>query len=155
MSWLQQFVLGIRQIRSGYDIKPGKPLTVLLQNGASLDKDRLSRNELMLKNLARLEAIQWVEKDDNVPESATALVGEMQLLIPMAGLINIEEERARLNKEIDSNQGFIVKLENKLANENFTSRAPENVVALERKKLSDTQSILNSLTEQLEKLTAL
>ena len=155
MSWLQQFVLGIRQIRSGYDIKPGKPLTVLLQNGASLDKDRLSRNELMLKNLARLEAIQWLEKEDNVPESATALVGEMQLLIPMAGLINIEEERARLNKEIDSNQGFIVKLENKLANENFTSRAPENVVALERKKLSDTQSILNSLTEQLEKLTAL
>ena len=155
MSWLQQFVLGIRQIRSGYDIKPGKPLTVLLQNGASLDKDRLSRNELMLKNLARLEAIQWLEKEDNVPESATALVGKMQLLIPMAGLINIEEERARLNKEIDSNQGFIVKLENKLANENFTSRAPENVVALERKKLSDTQSILNSLTEQLEKLTAL
>ncbi|MCN4144052.1 MAG: valine--tRNA ligase [Thiohalomonas sp.] len=155
MSWLQQFVLGIRQIRSGYDIKPGKPLTVLLQNGASLDKDRLSRNELMLKNLARLKAIQWLEKNDNVPESATALVGEMQLLIPMAGLINIEEERARLNKEIDSNQAFIVKLENKLANENFTSRAPENVVALERKKLSDTQSILNSLTEQLEKLTTL
>ncbi|MCU7817321.1 MAG: valine--tRNA ligase [gamma proteobacterium symbiont of Lucinoma myriamae] len=155
MTWLQQFVLGIRQIRSGYDIKPGKPLTVLLQNGASLDKDRLSKNELMLKNLARLEAIQWVEKDDDIPESATALVGEMQLLIPMAGLINVEEERARLNKEIDSNQGFIVKLESKLANENFTSRAPENVVALERKKLSDAQSILNSLTEQLEKIKAL
>jgi len=155
MNWLQQFVLGIRQIRSGYDIKPGKLLTVFLQNGADLDKQRLSDNESMLKKLARLEAIQWLEKDDEVPESATALVGEMQLLIPMAGLIDVEEERSRLNKEIDYNQDFISKLESKLGNENFVSRAPENVVALERQKLSDTQSKLKNLTDQLEKLKSL
>ncbi|MCU7939066.1 MAG: valine--tRNA ligase [gamma proteobacterium symbiont of Bathyaustriella thionipta] len=155
MTWLQQFVLGIRQIRSGYDIKPGKPLTVLLQNGTQKDKDRLSDNESMIKNLARLVSIQWLENEDDIPESATALVGKLQLLIPMAGLINVEEERERLNKEIDYNQGFIVKLENKLANENFVSRAPDNVVALERQKLLDTQTKLNSLTEQLEKLKTL
>ncbi len=155
MNWLQQFVLGIRQIRSGYDIKPGKLLTVFLQNGTDLDKQRLSDNESMLKKLARLEAIQWLKKDDEVPESATALVGEMQLLIPMAGLIDVEEERSRLNKEIDYNQDFISKLESKLGNENFVSRAPENVVALERQKLSDTQSKLKNLTDQLEKLKSL
>ncbi|MDX2504901.1 MAG: valine--tRNA ligase [Gammaproteobacteria bacterium] len=163
MNWLQQFVLGVRQIRSGYDIKPGKPLAVLLNNGStpgsksgsSSDRERLSRNQAMLKNLARLDSITWLEDSDSVPESATALVGEMQILIPMAGLIDISAERDRLNKEIEYNQGFVVKLENKLANENFVSRAPEKVVAVERQKLTDTRSKLNSLMDQLEKLTTL
>ncbi|MCK5647450.1 MAG: class I tRNA ligase family protein, partial [Gammaproteobacteria bacterium] len=155
MNWLQQFILGVRQIRSGYDIKPGKLLTVLLQNGSAADKERLLTNKLMLKKLARLESIKWLEKTDEVPESSTALVGEMQILIPMAGLIDIDAERERLNKEIDNNQGFIKSLEGKLANENFVSRAPENVVAMERQKLSDAQSKLKNLTEQLEKLKTL
>jgi len=152
MSWLQQFVLGVRQIRSGYDIKPGKLLTVLLQNGSELDQQRLTTNEAMLKKLAKLDRIQWLEKEDSAPESATALVAEMQLLIPMAGLIDIEQERERLNKEIAQSTIFINKLEGKLSNENFISRAPENVVALERQKLADAQSKLNNLSEQLEKL---
>lgn len=155
MSWLQQFILGVRQIRSGYDIKPGKLLTVLLQNGSASDKEKLLTNELMLIKLARLESIKWLEKADEVPESSTALVGEMQILIPMAGLIDVDAERDRLNKEIDNNHGFIKSLEGKLANENFVSRAPENVVALERQKLSDARSKLKNLTEQLEKLKAL
>ena len=154
MNWLQQFVLGVRQIRSGYDIKPGKPLNVLLANGSDSDKARLQRNETMLIKLARLESITWLD-DDNAPESATALVGEMQILIPMAGLIDIDAERERLNKEIESNQGFISKLEAKLSNENFISRAPEQVVAHERQKLTETQNKLKSLTEQLEKLSSL
>ena len=73
----------------------------------------------------------------------------------MAGLIDVAAERDRLNKEIEYNQGFVVKLESKLGNENFVSRAPEKVVAIERKKLADTQSKIKSLTEQLEKLKAL
>ena len=155
MNWLQQFVLGVRQIRSGYDIKPGKPLAVLLNNGSVSDKERLTKNAAMLNKLARLESITWLEGTDEVPESATALIGEMQILIPMAGLIDVAAERDRLNKEIEYNQGFVVKLESKLGNENFVSRAPEKVVAIERKKLADTQSKLKSLTEQLEKLKAL
>ncbi len=155
MDWLQQFVLGVRQIRSGYDIKPGKLLNVLLQFGSASDKENLLNNEKMLKKLARLESITWLEKEDTVPESSTTLVGEMQVLIPMAGLIDVNAERERLDKEIKNNQGFIKSLEGKLSNENFISRAPENVVALERKKLSDAQSKLNTLTEQLEKLKVL
>ncbi len=155
MQWLQEFVLGTRQIRSGYNIKPGQLLPVLLQNGSDLDQQRLANNQAMLLKLARLENIQWLTKDDNAPESATALVGEMQLLIPMAGLINVAQERKRLTKEIDSSKGFINKLEAKLANENFISRAPENVVQIERQKLSDAQTKLNSLVEQLEKLKTL
>jgi len=155
MQWLQQFVLGVRQIRSGYDIKPGKPLNILLNNGSETDNKRLVENQSILLNLARLESINWLNDGDHIPESATALVGEMQILIPMAGLIDVAAERERLNKDIEYNQGFIVKLEGKLANENFVSRAPANVVEIERQKLSDTKTKLKSLTEQLEKLSTM
>jgi len=156
MQWLQQFVLGVRQIRSGYDIKPGKKLSVLLNKGTkndvASDYERLKRNELILTNLARLESITWLDKQENIPESAIALVGAMQILIPMAGIIDVEAERERLKKEIDNNQNFVTKLEAKLSNDNFVSRAPEKVVELERQKLSDAQDKLNNLMEQLEKL---
>ena len=152
MTWLQQFVLGVRQIRSGYDIKPGKPLNVLLQKGSEQDQQRLQNNQRMLVKLAKLESIQWLTDSEQAPESATALVGQMQLLIPMAGLIDIEQERARLNKEVDSKQQFINKLSAKLSNENFVSRAPEKVVQLEKQKLSDAQNELDSLTQQVNKL---
>ncbi|MCK5663818.1 MAG: class I tRNA ligase family protein, partial [Thiotrichaceae bacterium] len=152
MQWLQQFVLGIRQIRSGYDIKPGKKLEILLNKGSEIDQQRVVHNEAKLKTLAKLESITWLDNSDNIPESATALVGNMQILIPMAGIIDVDAEKERLNKEIEYNQGFVVKLEGKLSNDNFVSRAPENVVAHERQKLADTVDKLKNLLEQLEKL---
>ncbi|MGD8546739.1 MAG: valine--tRNA ligase, partial [Thiohalophilus sp.] len=96
MEWVKQFIVGIRQIRSGMDIKPGKPLPVILQNYQDQDRDRVERNYHYLENLARIESIQWLEKSEEAPESATALVGEMQILIPMAGLIDKEAELNRL-----------------------------------------------------------
>ena len=152
MQWLQQFVLGVRQIRSGYDIKPGKKLEILLDKGSDSDRQRLMQNELKLKTLAKLESITWLDNRENVPESATALVGNMQILIPMAGIIDVDAEKERLNKEIEYNKGFVVKLEGKLSNDNFVSRAPENVVAHERQKLAETRDKLKNLMEQLEKL---
>ncbi|MCU7837223.1 MAG: valine--tRNA ligase [gamma proteobacterium symbiont of Taylorina sp.] len=156
MQWLQQFVLGVRQIRSGYDIKPGKKLSILLnkgsKNSSSSDYERLMRNEVILMHLAKLESITWLEENDSIPESAIALVGEMQILIPMAGIIDVNAERERLKKEIDNNQNFSAKLDAKLSNENFVSRAPENVVDLERQKLAEAQNKLKNLMEQLEKL---
>lgn len=157
MLWLQQFVLGVRQIRSGYDIKPSKKLVVLLNRGSGSDKEQYIRNEVMLKNLARLESISWIEDSSTeaIPESATALIGEMQILIPMAGLIDVDAERERLNKDIQYNEGFVIKIEAKLSNENFVKRAPENVVAVERQKLADAQAKVKNLKEQLEKLNRL
>ena len=154
MLWLQKFVLGVRQIRSGYDIKPSKKLVVLLNRGSSSDKEQYIRNDIMLKNLARLESISWIENSSTeaIPESATALIGEMQILIPMAGLIDVDAERNRLNKDIEYNEGFIIKIDAKLANENFVKRAPENVVAAERQKLAEVQGKVKNLKEQLEKL---
>jgi valyl-tRNA synthetase len=93
--------------------------------------------------------------DENAPESATALVGNMKILIPLAGLIDKQAELDRLNKEIGKISGEIKRLEGKLGNPNFVDKAPKAVVAKERDKLAAAQEAFSHLNGQLEKITAL
>ena len=155
IEWLQEFVLGVRKIRSSMDIKPGKPLPVLLQNGSDSDRQLLEANGNWLKTLARLDSIQWLEADEEAPESAMALVGEMKVLIPMAGLIDKDAELARLAKEIEKLEKDIARTEGKLANENFTAKAPATVVEKEREKLKEASASLQQLKQQQEKIEKL
>ncbi len=155
MEWVKQFIVGIRQIRSGYDIKPGKPLAVFLQNYTDEDKARVERNQHYLENLAKIESIGWMEQDQDASEYATALVGEMKILIPMAGLIDKQAELARLIKEIDKLESDAKRIEGKLSNKNFIDKAPETVVQKERDKLKDIRSSLEQLRAQKEKIARL
>jgi valyl-tRNA synthetase len=152
MEWVKHFIIGVRQIRSGMNIAPSKPIPVLLQNASTGDEARLQRNRHYIDFLARTESITVLSKDDEAPESATALVGEMKVLIPMAGLIDKEAEEKRLTKEIDKIGKEVGRIEAKLANPNFVERAPETVVGKEREKLAEMQSALNNLQEQLERI---
>jgi valyl-tRNA synthetase len=155
IDWVKDFILGVRKIRSSMDIKPGKPLPVLLQNGSEGDKNRLQDNLHYLKSLGRIESVQWLDDKEEAPESATSLVGEMKILIPMAGLIDKEAERARLNKEISKRNNEIARVESKLSNANFVDKAPPAVVEKERQKLNDLKTSLQQLTEQLAKISNL
>jgi valyl-tRNA synthetase len=155
MAWIQQFISGVRRIRAEMNILPSKPLPVLLTHASEQDCRWLAENEPFLKSLARLESIEILDNEDNAPESAVALVGEMKVLIPMAGLIDKEAELARLEKELDKLRKEAERLEKKLGNENFVSRAPAEVVAKEKQKLEDVQTALNNLEEQYEKIRAL
>ncbi len=155
LGWVKTFIMGVRQIRSEMDIKPGKPLPVLLQNGSEQDSFRLNNNESLLLSLARLESISWLKADENAPESATSLVGDMNLLIPLAGLIDKQAELARLEKNMEKLQAETARITGKLGNANFVDRAPESVVNKEREKLADAESALNSLQVQAEKIRAL
>ena len=152
VEWIKNFIVGIRQIRSGMDIKPGKLLPVLLQNGSDIDKALLTTHESYLTKLAKLESITWLNSGEDAPESATALVGEMKLLIPMAGLIDKDAELKRLAKEIDKLIKPINALEGKLANPGFTDKAPEAVVQKEKEKLAEMKSALAKLEEQKIKI---
>lgn len=152
--WVQTFILGIRQIRGEMNIAPSKPLPCFIENANETDLDYLEKNANILSTLAKLEDIKVLENED-APESATTLVGEMKILIPLAGLINKEQEIARLNKEIDKLNKQIIQFKGKLNNEKFVSGAPEAVVQKEREKLASAQSSITDLTEQLEKISAL
>jgi valyl-tRNA synthetase len=155
MGWLTEFILGIRKIRGEMNIAPRKPLAVLLQNYSEQDRLRVEATRPYTSFLCSLETISFLEPDTTAPESATALVGEMKVLIPMAGLIDKEAELARLNKEIVKLRSDISRCEQKLQNPSFVDKAPGQVVAKERQRLADMHSALDKLQEQQTRIAAI
>lgn len=155
LEWVKQFIVGVRKIRSEMDIAPSKALTVLLAGLNDNDRTWLENNHIYLKSLAKLESITVLENEADAPESAVALVGEMKVLIPMAGLIDKDAEISRLNKEIGKLQGEIKRLSGKLNNQGFVAKAPAEVVENERKKLNDYETALNNLEAQHDKIQQL
>jgi valyl-tRNA synthetase len=137
------------------DIKPGKPLPVLLQNWTQQDKTAFEQNAGFITALAKLETVTWLSEEDTAPESATALAGEMKILIPLAGLIDKDAELARLEKEIGKIKTNLDKTEAKLSNSNFVDRAPANVVQVEKDRAEELRSALKQLNEQREKIQSL
>ncbi len=155
VAWIQGFILGVRRIRGEMDIAPGKPLPVLLNNGDQTDRERLQRYRLFLERLARLESIGWLDSGEETPESAIALVGEMQVLVPMAGLIDKDAELRRLSRDRDRARADLERAEKKLANPNFVEKAPAAVVEQERQRLADFRAALEQLETQYRKIERL
>jgi valyl-tRNA synthetase len=155
LEWVKNIIIGVRTIRSEMNIAPGKPLSVLLQKGTDLDKKRFADNQSLVMNLARLEKITWLTPSETPPESATALVGDLEILIPMAGLIDKKEESARLEREIAKLKKETERAESKLQNPSFVDKAPQDVVVKERDKLLELKTTLDKLEQQLEKISAL
>jgi valyl-tRNA synthetase len=155
INWVMNFILGVRRIRGEMNIAPGKHLPVLLQNGSATDQNYLTKNTVYLQKLGRLESITWLNSDDTTPESAIALVGEMKVLIPMAGLIDKVAELARLEKEIQKIRNDLPRVEGKLSNPTFIDKAPPDVIDKEKAKLADLRSTLNNLEQQQAKIQAL
>ncbi|HIE85631.1 MAG: valine--tRNA ligase [bacterium] len=148
VDWLKTVVTGVRNIRGEMDISPARQVPILFSNGSIEDQERLDKFSRELTFLARPESLTWLGDNAEKPMSATALVGEMELLVPMAGLINKEAELARLDKEIDRKQKDRAKTEGKINNPSFVEKAPEEVVQKERDKLQDLDSALEKLNEQ-------
>jgi valyl-tRNA synthetase len=155
LEWVKTLVSGVRRIRSEMDIPPGKPLSLLLQNASDSDKALYNDNQTFIEALAKIENSEWLSDDDNAPESATALVGEMKILIPLAGLIDKDAELARLEKEIGKIQTNVDKTTAKLVNKNFVDKAPAAVVEKERERLAEMTKSIEQFKEQVEKISAL
>jgi valyl-tRNA synthetase len=145
----------VRRIRGEMNIAPGKLLPVLLQMGSDADRQSVANNRVYLQKLGRLESISWLNADDAAPESAIALVGDMKILIPMAGLIDKAAERVRLEKEIQKINNDLPRVEGKLNNPAFADKAPAEVIDKEKAKLADLRSMLSNLEQQLAKIKAL
>jgi len=155
IEWLKGVIVAVRNIRAEMNIATGKPLEVLLTKGSAEDTRRLAANRPFLAKLAKLESITWLDDPAQAPLSATQLVGEMEVLVSMADLIDKEAELARLAKEIDKQDKLIGAVEKKLANEGFIAKAPAAVVEKERDKLSDLQATRRLLVEQRDKIAVL
>jgi len=155
IEWVQQFILGIRQIRGEMDISPGKALPVLLQHADDIDEQRAQRLQLLLQRVGRVESVKILADGEKPPAAATALLGDMRLLVPMKGLIDVDAERARLDKQMDKVRADLARTNGKLGNENFVNNAPPAVVSQERERAVEFEKTISQLTEQLEKLDEL
>jgi valyl-tRNA synthetase len=155
INWVKEFVLGVRRIRAENDIAPGKTLSILCQNAIGINADRIGRHTPLLQAMARISDITIITDGEEPPESATALIGDMRILIPLAGLIDVDAERERLARESGKLEKQKAMLEGKLGNASFTDKAPAAVVEKERKKLEDVLLALSQLKEQQGKLDSL
>ena len=155
IEWLKGVIIAVRNIRAEMNIAPGKPLDVMLTKGKPEDIERLESNRHFLSKLAKLESVSWLENPNDAPLCATQLVGDMEVLVPMADLIDKDAELARLAKEIEKQDKFIGGIEKKLGNDGFIAKAPVAVVEKERGKLAEFQATKQLLEEQKVKIEAL
>ncbi len=153
VAWLKEAVMGIRRIRSEMNVGPGKRIPLVIADGArSSDQAAVERYRTALTSLARLDSIDFLDATAPRPEAAVALVGELELLIPLSGIIDKDAELARLKREIGKLEQLVDRLAAKLANPGFTDKAPAAVVAAEQTKLDEARAALAQLGEQLTRI---
>ena len=153
IEWIKSFIMGIRRIRSERDIPPGKELIVSTKGGTKKELEWLNKNELVIKMLGKIEKI--VPTQDEVSDAALALAGEMTLLVPLADLINPQDEYNRICKMIENLEKEKMQLSTKLENKSFVDRAPKDVVDGAKQRLADTLSDIETYQEQLESISKL
>ncbi|MET1078902.1 MAG: valine--tRNA ligase [Pseudomonas sp.] len=155
IEWVKQLMLGVRQIRGEMKISMAKRIDIIVANASAEDLRRLADFEPLLGKLAKLESVRVLAAGEEAPMSATTLVGEMQVLVPMAGLIDKDAELARLDKEIQRLAGEVQRVGGKLANEGFVAKAPAEVLDKERAKLAEAETALANLNEQRGRIASL
>ena len=155
IGWLKQLIVAIRTVRSEANLAPSLELNVLIKNTSASDRERMERNAPFLKKLAKTASLEALDSDDGNPPALSALCGHMEILVPMAGVIDIEAELARLSKEHEKQKSEVQRLKSKLENPKFINRAPTDVVDKEREKLGAASDALGKLEEQVKRIQGL
>ncbi len=155
LDWVRDFVLGVRQIRGEMKVPPGREIPALLQGASDRDRELLYRHRRFLTRLARLGEVEVLASDEQPPPSATALLGETRILVPMAGLIDVEKELDRLGRQRDKLASDLEKSTRKLGNDNFVANAPQEVVDKERARAEELEGAISNIDEQLRTITSL
>ncbi len=151
---LQEMISGIRNIRAEYNVAPSKEITAVI-NVSSSDRDLLdsiNEHQDYFTKLAKVGDLTVGSRLAKSPASASTVVGRSEIYIPLAGMIDLDVERQRLQKEIDQKEEFVVKIQKKLQNKQFVSKAPADVVERERKKEQDAVAELKRLRANLADL---
>ncbi|AZQ09466.1 valine--tRNA ligase [Shewanella khirikhana] len=155
LEWVKQVIVAVRNIRAELNIAPSKPLSALLRGVSDEDKARIEANQAFFATLAKLESMTILAEGEAAPMATTQLIGEMELLIPMAGLIDVAAEMARIDKQLEKLTGEVARIEGKLSNQGFVAKAPAEVIEKERAKAADIKRDMDKLTEQKAELAKL
>jgi valyl-tRNA synthetase len=155
IAWLQSFILAVRQIRGEMDINPAKRIPVLVKEPSTNDRASIERHRTYLERLAGIEGIAVLERGVAAPQAATAMVGELTILVPMANLIDAAAESERLGKRLAKTRQDLDKTHAQLGNENFVSNAPAAVVGALRERAAELERTAVGLEAQLQRVRAL
>jgi valyl-tRNA synthetase len=155
IAWIRAAVLGVRQIRGEMDISPARRLPLLLQHAGTRDQELAALHGPLLTRLAGLATLRALADGERAPPAAAAIVGELALLVPMAGLIDPQAELERLGKRVQKTTAEIGKARAKLGNESFVRSAPAAVVQQERARLAEFERTLAGLERQLAEVQQL
>lgn len=155
IDWVKGVIIGIRNIRGEMNIAPGRTFPALLSKGGPDDQRRLGDNRQYLMKLAKLSDIDWIDENTTPPLSATQLYRDMEILVPLADLIDKTAELARLEKEISKLEKNLQGVNGKLANSRFVDNAPAEIVDTERKRQQELTSALSALREKYEAINRL
>jgi valyl-tRNA synthetase len=152
IAWLKAFIVGIRQIRGDNNLARSTPLAVQLADATPSDEALAARYAGQLKKLAGLERIDVAAPGAAVKGAATALLGGMRILVPLAGLIDVAAERDRLGKQIARARDDLAKGRKKLDNQSFVANAPADVVAKEKERAAELEQRVTQLEGQIARL---
>jgi valyl-tRNA synthetase len=152
IEWLKGFVVGVRQIRGEMNLSASRPLPLSLAGGGGLDRQRVASNRTAIDRLARIASIEWLEAGAAPRGVATALLGDLRILIPLAGLVDPAREIDRIEKQLRKLAEELAQTERKLGNERFVANAPADIVARERDRATDLTARRGRMAAQLEKL---
>ncbi|WP_445425459.1 valine--tRNA ligase [Alishewanella sp. HL-SH06] len=155
LEWLKAVITAIRNVRGEMNISPNKPLTVLLRNISTEEQRRIDQNRNFLLVMAKLESLELLAPEQKAPASAAQLIGNMDLLIPMAGLIDKEAELGRIAKQLEKTEQELSRVGGKLNNEGFVAKAPEAVLAKERAKQAELEQAVAKLQLQQAEIAAI
>jgi valyl-tRNA synthetase len=152
VQWLKDVLMGVRRIRGEMNIAPGKAIPMLFAGGDGDDARRVAKFAPQIAFLARAESPRFLAAGEDEPAAAAAIVGALRVLIPLAGLIDLDAEKKRLDREIARVEGEIKKCQGKLASETFVANAPAAVVEQERARHAEWNVQLQGLQIQRAKL---
>jgi valyl-tRNA synthetase len=155
IGWVQSVIRAVLQIKGEMNIPLSRRIPLLLKNASPREKTYSEIFRPYLERLAGLDSVTVLERDATVPQAATALVGEMTLLVPMAGLIDAAAEVERLSKVLAKAHQDIAKMRSRLSNESFVRNAPEDVVAKDREREAELERAIAGLSAQLERVRGL
>jgi len=151
MDWLVGLVTAIRSVRAEMNVPPAARLSIQVKDASQTTRARLDTHQALVGTLARVDAVDHVEAAPS-GGSAQIIVEEATVILPLADVIDLDAERARLSRDITKQDGEITKLSKKLSNQGFLAKAPAEVVAENRERLADLEATRDKLKEALARI---
>jgi valyl-tRNA synthetase len=155
MELVMDVIRSIRNIRGEMDVPPGKQITAMLECKSSASVEILEEGSAAIRVLGKVSDLTIGQNLDRPEECATQVAGDVEISLPLAGLVDVAEEEKRLQKEIAKVQKDVDLFTKKLSNEKFVANAPAHVLEKDRGKLKDAEEKMAVLKENLEKIQAL